>query len=944
MKKKLLAFLLIAMGVGVVNVASPKVASAAYTPSNWRHVKTAGENPYTFEDEGNTIAVNNNTAMRLNYLVTDEYQAIGEYEISVDVQGTMGFPNDRETQAGIVPWYLNDNNYIIAYMNWSANERPSQMRQIQITGRINGQNMVVWKDGFVQGEWNDIWTDGVAIPCSDLINFKVVRKLSEDKDTYIYYCYINNEQKGFYAFREAVQHASRPAAIGVYGYADAFTFKNFTYTNLNTVGEYKVVEEGVVGKAADASWVKEENGYSITTNASTWNSQLLVKSNSIAEEKYKVSASVNVSNATASSQVGLLAWYLDEYNYLGAIIKNENGVLKIGFEGKTTVLVGASKTESEISELTDASISLSEVNKILVTKQGSKFTLFVNDVEYAVYSNSALLASGKYGVVAANTSVSYSNVIVEEIPYNEYDWFTNRLGTNTTYYISAKTDKNPISYASGTYTFNEAGIDTSDASKISSIYFPSGKVDNVAISANFTNITDTTRYGLYGWIENGDNYLLVEVTPSGIVLTNHFGTNVYSQTFNLKSGIAYAGGTKSLSGEVKAGYVYVSWYGIKIVKEGDFAIAGHDTSRSPYVGIVAGGNAVVASDVKVTGYSSYGLVEHGDWDLYGAHYDSWTVDEENRVLTGSLRGGTEFKRTIALYPNTDTKDFYMSSIVNVQDTTASEFKTGFMPYYKDSGNHIIVWLSQWAGASPNITVTGWLNGRCVGAEWREQKLSYDFAGADNKLEVQIVGDEVRVFLNQSYNPSYTTTFEGLSERNMEGAYVGFNVFNTTTEFRDYTLMSQERQFVLKSKPTIGESGNRVTEAKLGSTVKLPIYTATNDAFDILNAVVRVTDPDGNVLEIERNRFVAEKLGKYHVNVTCVDNWGNEADPIDYDITVVEEIEPGPGNGDGNTTSSNGGTTEEPGTSSGGCGKSGANIVTVLGLVALLGLVVLKKKD
>jgi hypothetical protein len=102
------------MGVGVVNVASPKVASAAYTPSNWRHVKTAGENPYTFEDEGNTIAVNNNTAMRLNYLVTDEYQAIGEYEISVDVQGTMGFPNDRETQAGIVPWYLNDNNYISA--------------------------------------------------------------------------------------------------------------------------------------------------------------------------------------------------------------------------------------------------------------------------------------------------------------------------------------------------------------------------------------------------------------------------------------------------------------------------------------------------------------------------------------------------------------------------------------------------------------------------------------------------------------------------------------------------------------------------------------------------------------------------------------------------------------------------------------------------------------
>ncbi len=941
MKKKLLAFILMSMGIGVINVTSPKVASASYNASNWHHVKSSGSNPYVIDED--TISVENNTSMRLNYLVSDEYQAIGEYEVSVDIQGTMGFPNDYEAQAGIVPWYLDDNNYILAYMDWSNTERPSQMREIQITGRINGQNMVVWKEGFVQGEWNDIWTDGVAIPSSDLINFKVKRTISEDKDTYTYYCFINNEQIGFYAFREAVQHASKPAQIGIYGYADNYTFKNFTYTNLNTSGEYAVVDENTVAKASDTNWNINENDYSITTNDANWNNNLVVINNDVSEEKYKINADVNVTTDTENTQIGLLAWYLDEYNYLGAVIKKDNGVVKVGFEGKTTILVGALKTDIDISELTEKSITISSIEKITIVKQGSKFTLLIDGVEYATYSNPSLLAAGKYGLLAGNVNVTYSNIYVEEIPYTPYDWYTNKLGTSTTYYISAKTDKDPITYSSGIYTFSNEGIDQDDANKTSSIYFASNKMDNVAISADFTNITASTVYGFYGWIEDSDNYLLVEVTPTGIVLTNHFGENIYSETFALKSGITYAGGTKSLSVEIKEGYVYVSWFGVKIVKQGDFVISGHDTSISPNVGIVAGGSAVSISNVKVTGYTSYSLVEKGDWDLYGAHYDTWTIDEENKVVSGKLNGGTEFKSTNALYPNTETKDFYMSAIVNVNNTTASEFKTGFMPYYKDSGNHIIVWLSQWAGASPNITITGWLNGKCIGAEWREQKVSYDYAGTDNKVEVQIVGDEVKVYLNQSYNPSFTTTFEGLSSRDMENAYVGFNIFNTSAEFKDYTLVSQERQFILKSKPIISESNTRVTEAKLGDTIKLPIFTATNDALDILNANVTVTDPDGTVLEIERNRFVAEKLGKYHVNVTCVDNWGNEADPIDYDIEIKETTTE-PGGNEGNNTSTSSGNQGNSSSGCSGCAKSSTSVAVILASIALLGFVFFKKKD
>ncbi len=941
MKKKLLLLAFLAIGVGCVNASTPKVASAAFTPSNWRHVKVIGENTYSVSEE--SIISNNNREMRNNYFVTDEYDAIGDYEISVDIQGEMGFPNQREVQSGIVPWYIDDANYIIAYMNWSATERPSQMRQIQITGRINGQNMVVWKDGFVQGEWNDIWTDGRTESSADKINFKVRRVLSEDKDTYLYYTYINDEQIGFYGFREAIQHASKPASIGVYGFNDEITFTNFTYTNLNTVGSYANVKDGVVAKSSDNAWTNNENDYTITTSGTNWADQMVVMNNSIHEEKYKVSATVNVSNVTDSSAIGLLAWYQDEYNYLGAIIKKENGETKMGFNGKTTVLLGSTMTVNEINEVVPVTMDFATITAISLIKQGSKYTLSVNnDAHTITYENASLLKAARYGAVAANVSANFINLICEEIPYNPYDWFSSNLGTSTTYYISAKTDENPVSYNSGSYVFNANAVDTTDNTKRSAIYFPSKKTDNVTITANFTNVTDNTVYGLYGWIENAENYLLVEVSKSGIVVTNHFGANIHSQSFTLPAGVSFAGGTKDLTVEIVANEVLVKWYGMKVVKTGDFAIVGHDKSLSPNVGITCAGTAVTANDVRVSGYSAYQEVQQGNWKLYGPHYDTWKVDEEAKTIESSLLGGTDWKQVNAIHPQSEKKDFYMSAIMNVYECSGTEFKAGFMPYYLNGDNHVIVWLSQWAGASPAIVITGRLNGQAIGNEWRETTLAYDYVGTDNKVEIQIEGNQVKVFLNQSYNPSFITEFDGLENRVMENAYVGFNLYNTAVKIKDYTLCSDERQFALKEKPVINESNKRTTEGVVGDEIKLPIFTASNAAGDILTANVLVSDPDGEEVTISRNRFTASKVGVYKVKVTCEDNWGNVADPIEYDITITDgTTEPGPGDGE----SSTGGEVENP--SSGGCsscGNAGTNVVTVLSLVTLLAFVVLKKKD
>lgn len=936
MKKQKGLLFLTALLMSVSLFENTKVAHAedqtlSISSATWEHVKTAGDNPYSISEE--TITSKGNDAMRANFYVSNDYHAIGEYSISCKIQGTQGFPTPKEVQAGIVPWYVDDNNYIIAYMDWSDKERNTEMREIQITGRINGKNMVVWKNGeFVQGEWNDIWTNGTTIAPSEEITFKVDRRLADDRDAYLYRCYINGAEIGFYAFRDNIQSAYQSAKIGVYGYGDTFTFNDFTYTSFNNSTDYLYLKDGVTMRyEGENAWTNEGNDYSLDAlNATQTNYNQLIFKNPIDAEKYAFSANVNLLEVKDESTLSVIAWHLDEYNYLRANIQKINAKTQLTFEGKTTTLNGVQMVENDIYEEHELSTSFQDITSFSLTKQGTNFTLKINDGESYSYTNASLLKSASYGVGVLGMNVQFTNLEVTEIPYVPFDWYSDNLGTSKKHFISAKTDENPITYSSGTYQFNENGIDKENIENRTAFYYESGKIDNVKVNATFQNVKEETIYGIYGWFEDSENYLLVEASAQGFVVINHFQNEEYKESYDLPSGASFTSGNKEMTVEVQDDNVLVTWWGLKIVKAGQFYIKGHDKTKSPYVGITVRRTTMSVTNIKVSGFNSYNEITKGDWIFKGAHTYTWDYNEANNTLKGDFIGGTEWMSTMALQMNSEGKrDFYMASSVMVTDSTASEYKTGFVPYYVDSNNYVFCWLSMWANASPTIVITARLNGKVIGSEWREAQVSYPYFDTLNLVEVQVEKDSIKVYLNKSFNPNFQTTIEGLNLRDINNSKVGFNLYNTSATFSEIHLMTTERNFRNEEKPVITEQGKRKTEGEINTRISLPIYFASNSADDILDAVVKVIDPNGEEIELVKNGFVPELVGDYQVTVTCVDNWGNEAEPIQYSIHVVDP------NQKGDDKKSSGCKS---------CAKSSTMVFTMMALISVVSIFIFKKKE
>ena len=117
-------------------------ASAGLHGNALREVKAesvwynTGANCYTVDAD--RVVAEGNTGKNNNFCLTDQYDTYGDYRFTVSATGTLGLPNEVEHDIGLIPWYIDSDNYILIYLNWSDSDRPSELREIQITGRVNG--------------------------------------------------------------------------------------------------------------------------------------------------------------------------------------------------------------------------------------------------------------------------------------------------------------------------------------------------------------------------------------------------------------------------------------------------------------------------------------------------------------------------------------------------------------------------------------------------------------------------------------------------------------------------------------------------------------------------------------------------------------------------------------------------------------------------------------
>lgn len=345
MNKKILLFLGCVTLFTTFN-ESKQVNADTYDANNWSVVATTTntvKDCWTINED--SLVSTNNLDERSNFLVSNELVASGDYTVTCDILGTMDFPNSKLTHAGIVPWYLDNNNYIVIYMQWHNTERNNQLHQVQVTGRIDGQFLSVWKNNVWNNssEWNDCWTDGKTISSTSNPTLKVERK-AENHDAYRYKIYINDIYIGEHGIRSDMESAQKEGKIGFYAYNDTFTFTNINKITGNQGGEIVTppVTSPIPGTRLDqnGNWEfyspdgANESAWSIDSNnvikvnghqGTQWLKTSALQNNN-SKKDFIISADMDVTTLGTGKnpytneemreyKVGLVPYYKDDANY-----------------------------------------------------------------------------------------------------------------------------------------------------------------------------------------------------------------------------------------------------------------------------------------------------------------------------------------------------------------------------------------------------------------------------------------------------------------------------------------------------------------------------------------------------------------------------------------------------------------------------------------------------
>ncbi len=530
-------------------------------------------------------------------------------------------------------------------------------------------------------------------------------------------------------------------------------------------------------------------------------------------------------------------------------------------------------------------------------KSGSYMILYATgaegEMQLASYRNAALYTEGKVGYAAFGCTASFGAVTRGDASYVAYDWYEENG-----YFVRAA-QKGAVAIGSdGSIVFGENAVTAGDDTLFAAAYRPSGYYDMLTTSAVFGTeaqpVGEEAVYGIYGWIQDGEQYLAVYVSADGVTVENHFAQDSFSETYALPSGFVFAG-SKTLTVSVACdGAVSVALSDgtgtYPVVGEGTdvaFLMRGHDREAAIGSGVLVGGAPVTVTGFSSEGYEPYSTRQEGEWSLRGPRYSTWDIAQDGTI---TARGGAaeDALRTVALVPH-GQKDFYFGTRIRVTAMAEGENKAGLVPYYLDENNYLFVWLDQWSGSASAVNIAGKLGGvpyiNGLGEDWNAYYVDYRYLGADNELEVQISGDMLYIYLNRQFAPVVALELEGFGERPLEGAAAGVSVLHSDAAFAEGVRFGTERIFRAEEKPTVHMNGRLAEEAALGEQVVLPDFSAVSADGQALAPDVAVTDPSGGTVDVSGNAFTADKEGVYTVTVSAVDVWGNRADPLILQVAV-----------------------------------------------------------
>ncbi len=291
-----------------------------YDSENWTQVEMNSQDPaafpagtdnyWWFENEPNVTSQGNPiywTNGLANNAVVD-----ANYDLKVNAKGTADDINAYNQQVGLLAWYHDADNYVLAYGEWNQEQftNPARMRQFHIGGRINGTVL-----------YGDFWADfepnaGYSKPLSFESLYEV--SVRTEKSTLKVSLSFNGNSIGSKDYN--ISHIEDKTAIkaGIYcAGPDTVTFSNYTYNKVEVAAPTHAYSVFNQGATAPVFTMNDDDTYSIT--ATDYKSNFILKESELATGKYSVSATLT-SNVgypnTYERQIGLVPWYVDSNNFI----------------------------------------------------------------------------------------------------------------------------------------------------------------------------------------------------------------------------------------------------------------------------------------------------------------------------------------------------------------------------------------------------------------------------------------------------------------------------------------------------------------------------------------------------------------------------------------------------------------------------------------------------